>query len=211
GFGAPGVRAQPTDAAVGAALARAGHDRVLSVAPGALRKRHADAQVYLAGIGKGYGADHIGRALKSLGVRDFMVEIGGDIYAAGRNPDGQPWRIGIETPRALGSGVFETVGVTDLGLASSGDYRNFIDHDGERFTHVIDPATGQPITHATASATVLAENAMLADAWSTAMLTLGSERGLEIADAQGVAVLFIDRDGDGFTAQRSARFDALAS
>lgn len=210
GFGA-GSRAPATpgpDALITAA-ARSGHDNTLRIAPGALRKRQADAQVYLAAIGKGYGADRVGRALADLGVTDYMIEIGGDLYAAGRNPEGQPWQIGVETPQDWTRGLMQVVHLSDMGLASSGDYRNYFETNGQRFSHVIDPATGAPITHRTASATVMAENGMLADAWATAMLTLGSELGLAVAEAHDIAVLFIDRAGDGFTTTTSPRFAAL--
>ncbi|MEL6643762.1 MAG: FAD:protein FMN transferase [Pseudomonadota bacterium] len=211
GFGAPGTSPMPTEDAIAEALSRTGHGNVLSLDANAVRKRRAEAQVYLAGIGKGYGADHVARAIEALGIRNYMVEIGGDIYASGRNTGGVPWQIGIETPTALGGGVHQVVGLSGLGLASSGDYRNYFEQDGRRFSHVIDPGTGHPITHQTASATVLAENSMLADAWSTAMLILGRERGREIAEAHDVAVLFIDRDGTDFRSEASTRFDELTA
>lgn len=215
GFGAKGDKTMPSAEAVAEASARAGHANTLRVEGGALRKTQADANVYLAAIGKGYGADKVGQALEELGITDYMVEIGGDLYASGRNPEGQPWQIGIEKPAALSGGVLDVVGVSGLGLASSGDYRNYFEEDGQRFSHVIDPVTGRPITHKTASATVLAENAMMADAWATAMLTLGRERGLEVADAHNIAVLFIDRDEAStdltFKTTASARFAELTA
>lgn len=215
GFGAPGSTAMPTDAAIAQARARAGHANTLQVGHGHLTKTRSDAQVYLAAIGKGFGADLVGQSLAALGIEDYMVEIGGDLVTSGRNPDGRAWQIGIETPQAHDRGVMEVVGVSNLGLASSGDYRNYFEQDGQRFSHVIDPTTGRPIEHKTASATVLAENAMLADAWATAMLTLGSARGLEIAAAQNVAVMFVDRDETSetlrFVAASSPAYQALTS
>lgn len=211
GFGAPGTTTMPSETAIADAMARTGHGDVLALGSGSLQKRRPDAQVYLAGIGKGYGADEVARALEALGLANYMVEIGGDIYASGQNADGLPWQIGIETPTALDRSVYGVVGLSGLGLASSGDYRNYFERDGRRFSHVIDPGTGHPITHQTASATVLAENSMLADAWSTAMLILGRERGLEIAEAHDIAVLFIDRDGDAYRSQESTRFAELTA
>ncbi len=215
GFGAPGATALPSDRQIADAMGQSGHSRVLSVTAGSVQKRQPQAQVYLAAIGKGYGVDHVGRALEGLGVTDYMVEIGGEIYASGRNPDGLPWQIGIEVPTDRNGGVYDVVGLSGLGLASSGDYRNYFEVNGQRFSHVIDPVTGHPITHKTASATVLAENAMLADAWSTAMLILGRDRGLEIAEDHGIAVLFIDRGRDGadkgFSSVSSSRFRELAA
>ncbi|MEM9973148.1 MAG: FAD:protein FMN transferase [Pseudomonadota bacterium] len=215
GFGAPGATSLPSDNEVADAMGRSGHSRVISVAPNYVQKRQPEAQVYLAAIGKGYGTDHVGRALEALGLGNYMVEIGGEIYAAGTNPDGMPWQIGIEIPSDRNGGVYDVVGLSGLGLASSGDYRNYFEVNGQRFSHVIDPVTGHPIMHKTASATVLAGNTMLADAWSTAMLILGRDRGLEIADAHGIAVLFIDRgrgDADtGFTSVSSRAFDELTA
>ncbi|PIE07058.1 MAG: thiamine biosynthesis protein ApbE [Rhodobacterales bacterium] len=214
GFGARGTRQVPGDDQIAEALARSGH-ATLEVGPGALRKTRPETLVYLAAIGKGYGADQVGRALKSLGLTDYMVEIGGDLVTAGRNPDGLPWQIGIEKPASLSGGIMDVVGVSGYGLASSGDYRNYFERDGARFSHLIDPVTGRPVTHRTASATVLADNAMLADAWSTAMLILGREKGLEIAEAQGLAVRFIERDMAAnelrFTTSESAAFATLTS
>ena len=214
GFGAPGGKRMPQDAEILEAQARSGHGATLKVGAGAMQKIQPETQVYLAAIGKGFGADQVGRALEGLGLSDYMVEIGGDLYASGLNADGKPWQIGIEKPAAL-SGVLDVVGVSGMGLASSGDYRNYFEQDGERYSHVIDPVTGRPITHKTASATVLAENAMLADAWATAMLILGRERGLEIAKANDLAVLFVERDEAAsdlrFKTAASDRFTALTA
>lgn len=215
GFGAKGQKSLPSDLDIELAQAKSGHGSTLKVAPSALQKIQPDAQVYLAAIGKGFGADQVGRALEGMGIKDYMVEIGGDLYASGTNVDGTPWQIGIEKPAALSGGVYDVVGVSGLGLASSGDYRNYFEQDGERYSHVIDPVTGRPITHKTASATVLAENAMLADAWATAMLILGRERGLEIAESQNLAVMFIERDTSvtdiRFKSTASAQFKALTA
>lgn len=214
GFGATGSRSHvPTEDAVAQSLSRVGHGNTLQIGDGTLRKTSLDAQIYLAAIGKGYGADRVGAALQELGISDFMVEIGGDLYASGRNPQGGQWQIGIEAPQTWTRGVMQVVGISDLGMASSGDYRNYFEQDGQRFSHVIDPTTGRPITHRTASATVLAENGMLADAWATAMLTLGRDKGLEIAEKHNIAVLFVDRDPSvrelQFTATASSQFTAL--
>lgn len=209
GFGAPGTTALPQETEIRAAQARAGHRNTLRVGAGQMQKRQDDAQVYLAAIGKGFGADHIGRALSGLGITNFMVEIGGDLVTAGVNPDGKAWQIGVESPNPLDRNVLDVVGVSGKGLASSGDYRNYFEQDGKRYSHVIDPTTGRPITHKTAAVTVLADNAMLADAWATAMLVLGRERGLEVAEKQGLAVLFVDHAGDGFKTHMNAGFKAL--
>lgn len=192
GFGAQGAtQAMPDEVQIAAALEASGQK--LHVENGALRKSDPNVQIYLSAIGKGHGVDRVAKAIESLGVRDYLVEIGGDLYAAGLNPDGQPWQIGIETPDAQDRGVQSIASVSGLGMATSGDYRNYFERDGQRYSHILDATSGRPITHRTTSATVLTENAMLADAWATAMLTLGSERGLEVATAHDLAVLFVDR------------------
>ncbi|MEM6896307.1 MAG: FAD:protein FMN transferase [Pseudomonadota bacterium] len=214
GFGAgPGSNTMPSDAAIAAALETTGQARHISVDAGALTKAAPGAQVYLSAIGKGHGVDAIGEALQTLGIEDFMVEIGGDLLTAGVNPDGNPWKIGIETPNPFDRSVQKVVSVSGQGLATSGDYRNYFERDGVRYSHILNAKTGRPITHRTASATVLTENAMLADAWATAMLILGSETGLNVADALDMPVLFIDRDAatDGFVTRPSDSFAALTA
>lgn len=215
GFGAPGGLAKPSEDVIEAALARSGHHNALSLSQTALTKAADDTQIYLAGIGKGYGADYVGRAIEALGISDYMVEIGGDLYAAGRNPDGLPWQIGIEAPRDGARALAGVVGLSGMGLATSGDYRNYFEVDGQRFSHLIDPATGHPVTHATTSATVIASNAMLADAWSTAMLILGREAGLDVAAASGIAVQFIEKSTSSahmeFVTTSSEAFAALTA
>lgn len=215
GFGAAGSMSVPDEPEIAAARARSGHANTVQVGPRTLRKIVPEAQVYLAAIGKGYGADQVGLALEALGIRDYMVEIGGDLYASGRNPDGLPWQIGIESPVAHRRELANVVGVSDMGLASSGDYRNFFDHAGERFSHIVDPRTGRPVTHRTASATVIADNAMLADAWATALHTMGREEGLAVAEDRGIAVRFAERVGDlgssGLRTSESPEFRALTA
>ncbi len=193
GFGAGGERSVPNSDAIAQALEASGHANALEMDDGRIGKLHNDAQVYLAGIGKGYGADQIAEVLKSFGLKDYMVEIGGDLVTAGQNPDGLPWQIGIESPNPADRALSGVVALGNKGLATSGDYRNYFEFDGTRYSHLIDPTTGRPVSHATTSTTVIAENAMMADAWSTAMHILGREHGLEIAQRHGVAVQFIER------------------
>lgn len=218
GFGARTPETpHPSDAAITAALAEVGQDKVLVLDmqsdPPTLAKSRPGANVYLAAIAKGYGVDVVGQTLHDLGLTDYMVEIGGELVTAGHNLQGKPWQIGIERPDAGDRSVQEVVALSGLGMATSGDYRNYFEQDGVRYSHIIDARTGRPVTHATASVTVLADTAMMADAWATALLALGQERGLPIAEAQGLAVLFIARDaqaGDnGFTTTATTRFQEL--
>ncbi|MEM9317097.1 MAG: FAD:protein FMN transferase, partial [Pseudomonadota bacterium] len=120
-----------------------------------------------------------------------------------------------EKPAANARDVMQVVGISNLGLASSGDYRNYFENGGQRYSHLIDPGTGRPVTHHTASATVLSESAMLADAWATAFLIMGKEEGMKLADDQGIAVMFIDRvPGSSslkFATAASEQFKSLTS
>ncbi|MEM9783600.1 MAG: FAD:protein FMN transferase [Pseudomonadota bacterium] len=218
GFGARDAESPvPSDAAIEAAQSLAGQESVLALVddPPMLQKLHPDATVYLASIAKGYGVDAVGEALSDLGLRDFMIEIGGDLLAAGSNPDGTAWQIGIERPEPGRRTLQDVVALSGLGLATSGDYRNYFEQDGVRYSHIIDASTGRPITHTTASVTVLADSAMLADAWATALLALGQERGLPVAEKNDLAALFIMRDPSvddaQFVTAASPRFDALSA
>lgn len=218
GFGARTPETpHPADDAIAAALAQVGQDRVLelTVDPPTLAKKQPGVNVYLAAIAKGYGVDAVGRALHDLGLTDYMVEIGGELVTAGRNPEGEIWRIGVEQPDSGSRKVQQVVRLSGLGMATSGDYRNYFEVDGVRYSHIIDARTGRPITHGTASVTVLAETAMLADGWATALLALGQERGMPIAEDLGLAVLFIAHDGqegdNSFVTTTSSRFRELQS
>lgn len=205
----------PSDAAIAAAMEVVGQNKILTLTtnPTALRKSLPETSVYLAAIAKGYGVDRLADVLQAAGITDYMVEIGGDLVTSGRNPSGENWRIGIERPDAASQTVEEIVDLSNLGMATSGDYRNYFEQDGIRYSHIIDAGTGRPITHGTASVTVLAPNAMMADGWATALLVLGQERGLAIAEKEGLAVLFIARKADssetGFETTVSSQFTKL--
>ncbi len=195
GFGAQKPKGRvPDDSAVTAAMQSVGQSDALSLDGNTLSKSHDGTQMYLSAIGKGFGVDRLGDTVKNFGVTDFMVEIGGDIITSGKNAEGMPWQIAIETPDARQRSFLKVLGVSDLGMATSGDYRNYFEHDGTRYSHILNATTGRPVTHATASVTVLTKNAMLADAWATALLVVGRERGMEIAERQNLAALFIDRE-----------------
>ncbi len=208
----------PSDAEIAAALEQVGQARLLTLNAQAdtLAKAQPGVGINLSAIAKGYGIDAVAETLREASVENYMVEIGGDLVARGQNDKGEAWRIGIEKPETGSQTVQFIVPLDNLGMATSGDYKNFFEQDGVRYSHIIDPTTGRPISHRTTSVTVLAENAMMADAWATAMLALGQERGLKLADQLGLAVFFISRDVTGgedayITVQSSAFKDALGS
>lgn len=205
----------PTDAAITEALEGVGQARLLTLDAGAgtLKKSAPETGINLSAIAKGYGVDAVAETLQDFGVEHYMVEIGGDLVTKGENAKGEAWRIGIEKPDAAAQTVQLIVPVSNLGLATSGDYRNYFEHEGQRYSHILDPVAGRPVTHRTASVTVIAQNAMLADAWATAMLVLGSEDGLKLAEQHKLAVFFIDRDvqagEDAYMTAQSSAFEAL--
>ncbi len=208
----------PSDVEIQAALDSVGQSRLLTLdrEAGTLAKSDAGVGINLSAIAKGYGIDAVAETLRDAGIENYMVEIGGDLVTMGQNDKNEAWRIGIEKPETGVQAIQLIVQLDDLGMATSGDYKNFFEQDGVRYSHIIDPVTGRPITHRTTSVTVLAENAMMADAWATAMLALGQEKGLELAEKHKLAVYFISRDVTGgedayITVHSSAFKDALGS
>ncbi|MBN2293016.1 MAG: FAD:protein FMN transferase [Pirellulales bacterium] len=179
--------------------------------PPAVRKRKARIRVDLSGIAKGYGVDRMAELLKHRGFENYMVEIGGEIRASGHNLAGRPWRIGIESPK---SGTREIDSIVDLGtraMATSGDYRNYFEKDGVRYSHLLDPRNGRPISHRLASVTVLAETCAEADALATGLMVLGPDTGFDLArspdfESRGIAAAFIVRNDDGFVQKKTANW-----
>lgn len=165
-----------------------------------LRRTKTGLNVDLSSIAKGYGVDQAVKTLRSFGFENFMVEVGGEVYAQGANHLEKPWRIGIELPipdSNLIFGAAELSGKAHAGqaLATSGDYRNFKLENGRRRSHIIDPRTGYPVEHALVSVSVLAQDCMTADAWATALMVLGPEEGKLAAKRENLRVLFLIQDG----------------
>lgn len=202
----------PDDTDISVALKRVGQSRLLhlDVEAGTLAKSDPGVGINLSAIAKGYGIDAIASELRGTGIEDYMIEIGGDLVASGENEKGEGWRIGIEKPEPEAHSVQLVVPVGNMGLATSGDYRNFFEQDGVRYSHIIDPTTGRPITHRTTSVTVLAKNAMMADAWATAMLVIGQKDGMAVAEQLNLAVFFVSRaantDGSTYITSQSSAF-----
>jgi thiamine biosynthesis lipoprotein len=153
----------------------------------------------LSSVAKGYAVDCLALRLEALGVRHYLVEVGGELRGAGVKLDGQPWWVELEgVPDAAGSPVLQSVvALHGLAVATSGDYRRYYHHAHRRASHTLDPRTGYPIANGVASVTVLATTCMAADALSTALTVMGVEAGLPFADERGVAARFLLRDGDG--------------
>lgn len=173
----------------------------------AIRKELPSLYLDLSALAKGYAVDRVALLLEKQGIEHYMVEIGGELRLKGRNIQGQPWRIAIEKPTADSRMIQKVLPVTDICIATSGDYRNFFEVDGVRFSHTIDPRNGRPITHKLASVTVLGETAMTADAWATALTVLGPVQGYALAQQKGIPALFIIKTATGFMEKSTAEFD----
>lgn len=166
----------------------------------------------LSAIAKGFGVDKVAGLLEYAGFSNFMVEIGGELKLKGNSPRGTPWRIAIEEPDPTGQrSVHRAVTISDAGMATSGDYRNFFEVDGKRYSHTIDPKTGYPITHTLASVTVIADTSAYADALATALNVMGPERGMKLAESQDLAVYMIIKTQSGFESVWSPGFQVYLS
>jgi thiamine biosynthesis lipoprotein len=202
GFGSGArVGGPPTQEEIDALLQHTGL-RILRVGRGNpsnggfLRKKDPETEIDLSAIAKGYGVDHVAAGLFSLGREDFLVEIGGEIRSAGERPGGGPWRVAIEKPIDDGRVIHSIIELRDQAMATSGDYRIFYREDGRRISHTIDPRTGRPVEHGPASATAIATNATVADAWATTLMAMGEE-GLQLAEYEGIAAMLLFREAEG--------------
>lgn len=156
----------------------------------------------LGGIAKGYAVDRAADVLRKRGLRDFLVQAGGDLYGSGRKPDGTPWVSGVQDPRGEKGEYFATLPLEDHAFSTAGDYARAFIHEGRRYHHIIDPRTGYPATECR-SVTVWAPTALLADAIDDAVFILGPEKGLELVESlPGVGALIVDKNNRVWTSRR---------
>lgn len=204
GFG-PGNRERviPDEDDIQLARKLVGHKNLLvRINPPALKKKIPGLYVDLSSIAKGYGVDRVGDFLESRGLHRYMVEIGGEIKTSGSN-DGNPWKIGIQTPDET-QGLEAILKLNGESVATSGDYHNYFEQDGRRYSHTIDPKSGRPITHKLASISVIYPNCTGADAYATAIDVLGPTLGLEFARKMKLSAFFIVK-GEGKFEERMTR------
>lgn len=160
----------------------------------------------LSAVAKGYAVDRVADLLEMLALPNYLVEIGGEIRVSGFNSDGVLWRIAMEQPQLFAE-VDRVINITDIAVATSGDYRNYFEKDGVRYSHTIDPLTGKPIVHNLASVTVLTQSCAEADAWATAFSVMGAEQSLKLAEQLDIAVYMLVRQNGQFVPRTSAAFD----
>lgn len=196
GFDAKGrIETKPKTEVLANALNKIGCDLVQAdTEKSQIRKTDSAVQINLSAIAKGDGVDQVAGVLKSYGIGNYMVEIGGEIVTAGTRKDGKKWRIGIEQPTFDNRSVQQIVSLYNIGMATSGDYRNYFEENGIRYSHIINPQTGMPISHKLASVTVLADTSRSADVWATAFFVLGEGRAYQLANKQKLPILMILRN-----------------
>ncbi len=198
----------PSDDLVKEILEQTGYEKLeCRMDPPAIRKIQPAVQIDLSGVAKGFAVDLVEQWIVTHGISNWFVEVGGEISVGGKKPDGSDWRVGIEKPLDDRRTVEHVVSLDDRCMATSGDYRNFAIVNGRRYSHTISPETGQPVEHALASVSVVADDCMTADALATAITVAGPDKVEEIARQFGVEVLAIERNDDrGFREIRTPGF-----
>jgi FAD:protein FMN transferase len=197
GMGPNGEHAElPTDTELNAARARVGYTNVTTRAtPPAIRKFIPELSIDLNAVAPGYAVDLLASRLKEKGATHFMIDIGGEVRAAGVNSEGEPWRIAIEKPIDAEPEPYAIAQFSDMAITTSGEYRHYYVRNGHRYSHTIDPRTARPVEHSLASVVVIAPTAFEADAWATALNVLGENEGYELARRRGMATMFIVERG----------------
>lgn len=210
GFGPAGPIAHAPDArALADAHQRVGWQRLRWDAATRELTQPGGASIDLSSIAKGYGVDRVADWLLQQGVKDCLVEVGGELRGHGRKYDGGAWRVAVEQPGGGDNEAAAVIALDGLSIATSGDYRRYFDADGQRYAHTLDPRSGRPIANEVASVTVAHAQCMHADALATALSVLGPHAGLAYANRKHLAALFVLRDGDSFVTRATPAFVAL--
>jgi thiamine biosynthesis lipoprotein len=196
GFGKKQGSEVPTDAAIADAQSRVGWQNLhVNKDQQAIRKDKA-LWLDVSAVAKGYGVDQIAEILNSYNIANYLVEIGGEMRVKGLNQQQRSWRIGIEVPSLAQRQAQQIIELTDKSIATSGDYRNFFEQDGHRYSHTIDPVSGRPVKHNIASVTVVMDTAAEADAYATALNVLGEEAAIALVEQENIAAYFIFYDNE---------------
>lgn len=204
----------PNDTAILKTLSQTGMGKLEVVDETHLRKRQANLKVDLSSIAQGYSVGKISRALEQKGIKNYLVEIGGELKTLGHKPDLQAWRIAVERPLP-GEQVMQKIITmpkeSPMAVMTSGTYRHYFDHEGKRYSHILDARTGRPVTHNLVSITIIHEDPTIADAWDTALLCLGQKEGMKVANAKKIPALFIQQQGNELIESRSDALNTLDS
>ena len=193
---------QPISSHLKTALSQVGFNQIDIIDSTHLRKKNPTLKIDLSSVGQGYSVSQIAGIFKAQGIDNYLVEIGGELQTVGKKPDNSPWRVALEKPLSTQRSMHKIITMNrtePMSVTTSGTYHHFFDKDGKRYSHILDAKTGTPITHNTVSVSVFDENATQAEVWDTALLCLGREAGMDVANKMGLAALFIEQDGDNFT------------
>jgi thiamine biosynthesis lipoprotein len=174
--------------------------------PPSVKKENPELYIDLSAIAKGFGVDKVAEYLDSRNIGSYLVEIGGEVRTSGTNQKNEPWKVGIEYPGSS-SGIYEVISLGSYSIATSGDYHNYFEKNGIRYSHTIDPRTGMPISHKLASVTVVYKTCTLADAYATAINVLGPETGIIFALEHKLPAYLIVREEDGFVVKKTPQLD----
>jgi len=197
----------PSANQVSESLAKVGYENIrLRRSPAAVSKQIPELQIDLSAVAKGYAVDALAEILEQQGISNYLVEIGGELQISGHRGDGAPWQIAIEKPLEGTREVAAIFPLTNTALATSGNYRNFYMEDGQRYSHTIDPASGKPVRHKLASATVLDQSCARADALATALMVLGEGKGREFCEKNHIAAYFLIHEKESMTVYASPAF-----
>ncbi|KAF1718723.1 thiamine biosynthesis protein ApbE [Pseudoxanthomonas yeongjuensis] len=201
GFGpAQHAHAIPADIALSTARADAGWQRLILDAEKSSALQPGRLQLDLSAIAKGYGVDLVARHLRDIGIAAALVEVGGELYGYGRKPDDSAWQVLVEASPdedAVDATDPRVIALDGIAIATSGDHWHAFEQQGMRYSHTLDPRTGKPVEHAPAAVTVIADDAMRADAWATALTVMGATAGFELAQSRNLAARFASRTEHG--------------
>lgn len=204
GFGAKGrVSEPPADVEIAAVKARCGWQKLeVKLDPPMLRKSEPSLQLNVSSLVEGYAVDDLVKRLYAQGIRDFLLDVGGELFASGVKPDGSQWHVGVQQPDSTKGEVVGAMPLLDKALATSGTYRQYFECGGRRYPHVVDARTGWPLAHATVSVSVVADSCFSADGWATALLIVGEDEGRKLAAKHHLEALFLTGGVPALTGQR---------
>lgn len=197
----------PDQALIKSRLQQVGQQYLEFDVAGQRLRKIAPVTLDFSSIAKGYAVDVVADYFSAQQIDNYLVEIGGEMRLSGQSARGDAWRVAIEQPEAYIRDIAQTLSLSDMAIATSGDYRNFFEHDGVRYSHSIDARTGYPAAHELVSVTVVHRSAMLADAWATALTVLGPEQAWRVAQDMQLAVYFIQREGAGYRARHTTHIE----
>jgi thiamine biosynthesis lipoprotein len=204
----------PNETAILQTLSQTGMGKLEVVDETHLRKKQSNLKVDLSSIAQGYSVGKISLALEQKGIKNYLVEIGGELKTLGHKPDLQAWRIAVERPLP-GEQVMQKIITmpkeSPMAVMTSGTYRHYFDHEGKRYSHILDARTGRPVAHNLVSITIIHEDPTIADAWDTALLCLGQKEGMKVANAEKIPALFIQQQGNELIESRSDALNTLDS